>query len=267
MRNWMGLQQLMAKLNMKSPSPKLAKLLDHAKTIRDGEALSMLEGVLQVSQMRASDIMVPRSQMITLEKTQQLETILATAMESHHSRFPVYNHDLDNIEGILLAKDLLIYLLNHNQAFDLQVWLRPAMFIPESKRLNVLLHEFRSSKNHMAIVVDEYGDVAGLVTIEDILEQIVGEIDDEHDIKDKEKAIKQQDKHTYIVNAILPIDTFNHYFSPPLADHNCDTIGGLVTKHFGHVPQRKESIEIGPYTFTVVQANARRIDALQIKIN
>lgn len=254
-----------------SPKPHdretLIKLLRDVKAnaLLNDEALSMLEGVLQVSEMHASDIMVPRSQMITIEKQQSLASLLPIVVESQHSRFPVYNQELDNVESILLAKDLLTYLLDPKQSFDIRALLRPAMFIPASKRLNTLLREFRSRKNHMAIIVDEYGDVAGLITIEDILEQIVGEIDDEHDTED-ENAIKKHDEHTYIVKAGLPIDEFNKYFASTLADENCDTIGGLVIKHFGHVPSCSESLVIGAYTVTVLHADARRVHVLQIKV-
>jgi magnesium and cobalt transporter len=233
------------------------------KDVFDEQALSMLEGVLQVSQMRVGDIMIPRSQMVVIEKQETMEEFLPKVIESHHSRFPVYNEELDNINGILLAKDLLPFLLDRKKIFDIRPLLRQTIFVPESKRLNTLLREFRANKNHMAIVVDEYGHVSGLITIEDVLEQIVGEIEDEHDIAN-EDAIKKHDEHTYIVKAILPMEEFNDYFSRKLDDEGCDTIGGLVLKHFGHVPEQKEKITIGSYTFTVLHADARRIHVLRV---
>ncbi len=230
----------------------------------DAEALSMMEGVLEVNEMRVTDIMVPRSQMIVIEKQQMMKHFLPLVIESNHSRFPVYDHELDNIIGVLLAKDLLPYLLDRSKLFDIREILRPSFIIPESKRLNTLLREFRSSKNHMAIVVDEYGHVAGLITIEDVLEQIVGEIHDEHDIED-ESCIKKHSEQEYIVKAMTPMTEFNEYFTEKLAPEDCDTIGGLVLKHFGHVPKRDESLSINNYHFSILSSDARRIKMLKVE--
>jgi magnesium and cobalt transporter len=246
----------------------LIQVLRRAKkdNLLDTQALSMLEGVLQVSEIRVSDLMIPRTQMIAIEKKQTLVELLPVVIESHHSRFPVYDEDLDDIEGVLLAKDLLTYLLDKNAAFEIRTLLRPTIFIPESKRLNTLLREFRSSKNHMAIVIDEYGHVAGLITLENVLEQIVGEIEDEHDIKG-EDTIKTHDSHHFTIKAITSMHEFNEFFDQPLPDEGCDTIGGLVLKSFGHVPNRKEKITLGSYTFTVMHADARRIHLLKMVLS
>ena len=236
------------------------------EALLDMQALSMLEGVLQFSEMRVGDIMIPRTQMIAIEKKQSLETLLPLVIESHHSRFPVYDEDLDDIEGVLLAKDLLPYLLNRNASFTIETLLRPTIFIPESKRLNTLLREFRSSKNHMAIVIDEYGHVAGLITLENVLEQIVGEIDDEHDVKG-EDCIKKHDAYHFTIKAITSVHEFNEYFEQSLSDEGCDTLGGLLLKQFGRVPSRKEKITLGPYNFTVMHADARRIHLLKLVLS
>tara|TARA_R110000868_G_scaffold8205_9_gene42902 strand:+ start:83507 stop:84319 length:813 start_codon:yes stop_codon:yes gene_type:complete len=231
------------------------------KQLLDAEALSMIEGALQVSEMQARDIMIPRPQMVTITKDDNLEQVLAVLTESDHSRYPVM--DNDEVDGILLAKDLLPFALNGQDDFEIRNVLRPAMFIPESKRLNSLLKEFRATKNHMAIVIDEYGKVAGVVTLEDVLEQIVGEIEDETDIDD-EAYIKAHDDGHYIIKATTPIEEFNEYFETPLNDEGCDTIAGLIAKHVGHVPQRDETIIIDGYHFKVIHADNRRVRVLEV---
>lgn len=239
----------------------------------DNDALAMIEGVLTVSDMQVRDVMVPRSQMIVVEETASPETFLPMIVESTHSRFPVVGDTRDEIIGILLAKDLLAYI-NERDArsaeggshkFNLQDMLRPAVFIPESKRLNVLLKDFRANRNHMAIVVDEYGGVAGLVTIEDVLEQIVGDIEDEHDIEDDAFIGKHSDTE-YTLKALTPVDEFNEYFDAALSDDEFDTIGGLLMREFGRMPERDEECQIGRYSFKVLRADSRRIHLLQMTV-
>lgn len=237
-----------------------------AQHILEHEALTMIEGVLQISEMQARDIMIPRTQMIVINKQAELNDIIKIMHSSTHSRFPVIDEDRDDVEGIVLAKDLLPFAFDTTTKFDLRTLLRPAIFIPESKRLNILLKEFRDTKNHMAIVADEYGGVAGLVTIEDVLEQIVGEIEDEFDI-DPNDFIKKLDDYTYTVKAFTTMKDFNEYFEKPLEKQGCDTIGGLVIKHFGHLPKRNEVIRINNYTFKILHADSRKIRMLEINID
>lgn len=246
---------------------QLITLLRNAEhhNILHHEALAMIEGVFQISEMQARDIMIPRTQMVIINKEEVLENIVKIVHESTHSRFPVIDEDRDDIEGIILAKDLLPYAFSTKEKFDIRELLRPAIFIPESKRLNTLLKEFRDTKNHIAIVVDEYGSVAGLVTIEDVLEQIVGEIEDEFDIN-PEDLIKQLNTDTYTVKALTKIEDFNEHFEHALEKKGCDTIGGLVMKHFGHLPKRNESIQIDNYTFKVLHADNRHIRMLEVKV-
>ena len=226
------------------------------------DALSMIEGVIQVSDMQVREVMIPRTQMIVIEHDQKLKDILPIIIESAHSRFPVLGDTQHEVIGILLAKDLLTYLSsNDNDKFEIRDILRPATFIPESKRLNVLLTEFRSNRNHMAIVADEYGGVSGLITIEDVLEQIVGEIEDEFDI-DEDIFIHKYSESKYTVKALTPIEEFNEYFGLEFEDE-FDTIGGLVMHKFGHVPRRDESITIGDIRFQVLRADKRRVHLLQ----
>ncbi len=230
----------------------------------DGDALAMIEGVLQVAEMQVRDIMIPRSQMVVVERDADPRSWLPVIIESAHSRFPVIGESRDEIVGILLAKDLLAWLAQgEEKRFDIREALRPAAFIPESKRLNVLLKEFRASRNHMAIVVDEYGGVAGLVTIEDVLEQIVGEIEDEHDI-DGDTYIMRYGPNRHTVKALTPIDEFNAYFSADFSDDEFDTIGGLVMHGFGHMPKRGEKITLERFQFKVLRADNRRIHLLQV---
>ena len=245
---------------------QLVELLRDAqqRELLDPEALTMIEGVLQVAEMQVRDIMVPRAQMAVVERDAVLETILPVVIESAHSRFPVIGDNRDEVVGILLAKDLLAYC-GQEQVTDFNVRdiLRPAVFIPESKRLNVLLKEFRASRNHMAIVVDEYGGVAGLVTIEDVLEQIVGEIVDEHDIEE-DAYIKKHNDNVCAVKALTPIEEFNQYFLSNFSDDEFDTIGGLVMHRFGRLPRRGEVISIDRFRFKILNADSRRIHLLQV---
>ena len=227
----------------------------------DADALSMIEGVLQVSEMQVRDVMIPRSQMDVIDITDPPEKFIPFVIETAHSRFPVIEENKDDIIGILLAKDLLRYYAGED--FEVRDMLRPAVFIPESKRLNVLLKEFRSNRNHIAIVVDEYGGVAGMVTIEDVLEQIVGEIEDEHDF-DEETHIKARGDGTYAVKAVTPIEDFNEFFETMMDEEEFDTIGGLVLKEFGHLPRRGETVEFGGLQFTIANADNRVIRLLQV---
>lgn len=247
---------------------QLVELLRDAeqRQLLDSNALTMIEGVLQVSVMQVRDIMIPRSQMVVIDIDMDLEAILPVVIESAHSRFPVTGENRDDVLGILLAKDLLeAAQAKESQKFILRNLLRPAVFVPESKRLNTLLQEFRRNRNHMAMVADEYGGVAGLVTIEDVLEQIVGEIEDEHDI-DEEDHIKKHSETEYTIKALIPIEDFNEYFHTELPKDDYDTLGGLVLQQFGHLPKRDETTVIGPYTFKVLHADQRRIHLLQMVI-
>jgi magnesium and cobalt transporter len=230
----------------------------------DADALAMLEGVLAVAELQVRDIMVPRSQMTVVTRDASPEKIVPVVVESGHSRFPVIAEDRDSVVGILLAKDLLrFYLGAATGAFDIREVLRPAVFVPESKRLNVLLQEFRTNRNHMAIVVDEYGGVAGLVTIEDVIEQIVGDIEDEYDV-DEDQAIRREGERTYAVRALTRIEEFNSYFGAHFSDAEFDTIGGLVAHAFGRVPRRGESVHIDGYDFRVLRAERRRVELLRV---
>jgi magnesium and cobalt transporter len=227
----------------------------------------MIKGVLEVSGLRVRDIMIPRAQIVALQIDNTVEELLATVIGSAHSRFPVVNEDKDHIEGILLAKDLLQYgFKNNEKPFELGQVIRPAVVVPESKRVDVLLKEFRSQRYHMAIVVDEYGGVSGLVTIEDILEEIVGDIEDEfvHDSAE-ETEIKQIAKQVYMVKALTPIDDFNDAFSTQFSDEEFDTVGGLVSHAFGHLPERDEKVMIKGIEFKVVNADTRRLIQLRVK--
>lgn len=231
----------------------------------DSDTLSMLEGAIRVTELKVADVMIARSQMVALSVDAPLKTILTTVIESGHSRFPVYREDnRDSILGILLAKDLLKCFANGGQC-RLKEMLRPAVLIPESMPLNVLLAEFRLSHNHMAIVIDEYGGVGGLVTIEDVLEEIVGEIDDEHD--DEEPVlIRKIAGDIYLVSALAEIEDFNEHFDSQLSDDEFDTIGGLVTDGFGHLPERGEEIALNGYLFHVTEANDRRVQQFRVQV-
>jgi len=231
----------------------------------DGEAMGMLEGVLDVEDLQVRDIMVPRAQMVCVSRDESRHNILTTVVESGHSRFPVVDGDRDDIAGILLAKDLLRLCqeAGHEEHFDIREFMRPAVFVPESKRLNVLLKEFRRNRNHMAMVVDEYGGVAGLVTIEDVIEQIVGEIDDEFDVED-ELDIRREADGQYAVRGVTRLEQFNDYFGTRLADGDFDTVAGLVMKTLGRLPRRGESVTVDGLEFRVVRADRRRVDMLRL---
>jgi len=247
---------------------ELLELLRSAyqRELFDADALAMIEGVLQVDDMRVRDIMLPRSQVVALERDAEPADLLRIVVNSGHSRFPVIGDNPDEVVGILLAKDLLLYAFERkSEQFNLRDVLRPAVFIPESKRLNVLLKEFRSSRNHMAIVVDEYGGISGMVTIEDVLEQIVGEIEDEHDVEE-EDTIRRHSQMHYTVKALTPIEDFNEYFGTHLEDDEFDTIGGLVVHQIGHLPKRGERIVIGKLLFKILRADNRRVHMLQLTL-
>ena len=230
----------------------------------DVDAQGMIEGVLQVADMQARDIMIPRSQMVVVSRDADPEEVIPVAIESGHSRFPVIGDSRDEVVGVLLAKDLLRYSVdNKSEQFSIRDVLRPAVFVPESKRLNVLLKEFRASRNHLAIVVDEYGGVAGIVTIEDVLEQIVGEIEDEHDI-DEDTFIRKYSDINFTVKALTPIEDFNEYFETKFSDDEFDTIGGLVTHGFGHLPRRGETMVLDKFSFQIVTADNRRIHLMKV---
>jgi magnesium and cobalt transporter len=240
---------------------KLAK----DRALLDTDALSMIEGVLQVGDQRVRDIMIPRAEMVAVRRDDPLERILEIATESAHSRFPVTGDDKGEVVGVLIAKDLLAYCFEGRQRpFNLRDLLRSAFFVPESKRLNVLLKEFRASRNHMAIVVDEYGSAAGLVTIEDVLEQIVGEIEDEHDF-DEGASIFQRSRNEYTAKARTSIEDFNEYFGSDLSAEDFDTIGGLVVNALGYVPKKGETVVIGGFRFTVIRADSRRVLLLAVQ--
>ena len=234
------------------------------KGMIDEEALSIIEGAVQVADMQVREVMIPRSQMVCVEEDQEPKDFLPQIIESAHSRFPVIGDTKDEVIGVLLAKDLLPMIL-HNNKFNIKDHLRPATFIPESKRLNVLLREFRTNRNHMAIVIDEFGGVAGLVTIEDVLEQIVGDIEDEHDIEEDNfiKPVNSVEK-TFIVKALTPIDEFNEHFNTRFSDDEFDTIGGIIMQEFGHMPKRNESVEISGFRFDVLNSDGRRIRLLRV---
>lgn len=234
------------------------------RDILSAEMLRMIESVLQVSEMQVRDIMIPKAQMVRVEHDSHLNALLPLVIESGHSRFPIVNCNHDDVVGILLAKDLLKYCYNKEEReFNILDILRPAVFVPQSKRLDILLREFRVNRNHMAIVIDEYGHVSGLVTIEDVLEQIVGEIEDEYDIDEDDEIKKHADGH-YIVKATTPIDDFNEYFDTELSDEEFDTIGGLVLQGFGHLPKRGEVLKIENYRFKVLHSDNRRIHLLEV---
>ena len=248
-----------------------AELLGHLrdaqrKGVINLDALMMIEGVFQVSAMRVRDIMVPRSHLVVVQEDMGVEDMLAIVANSGHSRFPVVDESLDEVVGILLAKDLTHYNDEDSRAsFVLKDILRPAVFVPESKRLNVLLKDFRDSRNHMAMVIDEYSGVAGLITIEDVLEQIVGEIDDEHDAADVTN-IRRSGFQRYSVRGLTPLDEFNQHFDSTLHHEKFDTIAGTVTHALGHLPDRGEEVTIGDFHFKVISANSRRINNLQVSL-
>ena len=245
---------------------ELAAILVEAgeRGLIDADVLQMLESVLEVSEIQVRDIMVPRSQMVVINRDEPVEKILPVVIESGHSRFPVVGEDRDEVQGILLAKDLLRFFVEDQpDDFDIKECLRPAVFIPESKRLNVLLKEFRVTHNHMAIVVDEYGGVSGLLTIEDVLEQIVGDIGDEYDVDESEGIRKEADR-SWTVPALTRIEDFNQAFGTRFSDEEYDTIGGLILQELGRMPRRGEAVQIGGLELKVTRADRRRIETLRV---
>ena len=262
--NWIG---RIAKVFVPGPSERqhIVDLLHEAegRHLIDMGTVSMMEGALLVSEMRVGDIMVPRSQMVFVDEDASPEQILPEVVKSGHSRFPVLDDKHEKVLGILLAKDLLAPAIEPEHSFNIKDIIRPAVFVPESKRLNILLREFRASRNHLAIVLDEYGEIDGLVSIEDVIEQIVGEIDDEHDIEDEE-FVRQHSGNRFTVKAHTPIEAFNDFFGTGFPDGTYDTIGGLVTNEFGHVPGRAEKVALGGFEFKVLRADKRRIHVMRV---
>jgi magnesium and cobalt transporter len=257
-----------ALMRVPSDTEQLLEMLRLAqqKGLFTTDALAMIEGVLQVGDMQVRDIMIPRSQVVVLERDASPDDLLRTIVESGHSRFPVIGDSRDEVVGILLAKDFLLYAFERPVGrLNVRNMLRPAVYVPESKRLSVLLKEFRASRNHIAIVIDEYGGVAGMVTIEDVLEQIVGEIEDEHDVEEEDTIRKHSDVH-YTIKALTPVEDFNDYFNASLSDEEFDTIGGLVVHHIGHLPKRGERVVIGKLLFKILRADSRRVHMLQLTL-
>jgi magnesium and cobalt transporter len=265
-RQWLG---RLAALIGAEPQDKeqLGEVLRDARkrALLDADALTMMEGVLAVAELRVRDIMIPRAQMVVVGRDDALDRVLAVAIESGHSRFPVIGEDRGEVVGLLLAKDLLQYCGDRTPDFDMREVLRSAVFVPESKRLNVLLRELRASRTHMAIVVDEYGDAAGLVTIEDVLEQIVGEIEDEYDF-DEGAFILKRSATDFTLKAHTTVEEFNEHFGSRLDDQAFDTVGGLVIGALGHLPKRGESVQIANFRFEVVRADSRRIRLLSVQV-
>lgn len=270
---WHQLRGMLGKMLGTQPR-SLGELMDvmqeaQQQGLFDLDVLDTIHRVLQVSELRVRDVMIPRSMMVVVDREQSPEDFLPILIESAHSRFPVIDDgDRDRVIGVLLAKDLLPYLFEgRTNEFNLRDVLRPAVFIPESKRLNVLLTEFRASRNHMAIVADEYGGVAGLVTIEDVLEQIVGDIEDEHDYDEEEDMLLKRKDNEFVAKALFPIEEFNEAFGTDFDAEEIDTIGGLVVRSFGHVPQRGESISVGSIRFEILNADSRRVHLIRITRN
>jgi|TARA_B110000259_G_scaffold3217_2_gene3756 magnesium and cobalt transporter len=246
---------------------QLADILKSAfdKNMMDSDSLMMLEGVLNVSEMHVRDIMIPRSQMDVIDISKKVEEFIPFVIKTSHSRFPVVEGNINNVIGILLAKDLLRF--TSGEEFEVRDNLRPAIFVPESKRLNVLLKDFRTNRNHIAIVVDEYGGVSGMVTIEDVLEQIVGDIEDEFDYDETEDNIIQDQERQFRVKASTEISDFNDYFATEYSDEEFTTIGGLITQKFGYLPQRKEKISFDGFDIEILRADSRQIHSILIGIN
>lgn len=262
------LMERLSALLLREPEDReqLVELLHsaHEHDLLDADALSMIEGVLQVSEMRVREIMVPRPQMDVLDINEGPDKFIPLVIATAHSRFPVIDGNRDNVIGVLLAKDLLRYYAGEEE-FNVRDMLRPAIFVPESKPLNVLLRDFRSNRNHMAMVVDEYGGVAGLVTIEDVLEQIVGDIEDEHDFDESGDTIVREDSGAWRVKARTEIADFNQAFGTDFPDEDFDTVGGLVINRFGRLPKRGEAVTIGGLRFQVRRADSRRLHTLQVQ--
>ncbi len=266
-RSWLDRLTQILQIDPRDREELLEILRDSEKrALLDADSLGMIEGVLQVSEMQVRDIMIPRSQMSVLSREQSRDEMLAVIVESGHSRFPVIGDSRDEVLGILLAKDMLRFSgADGQENFSIREILRSPVFVPESKRLNVLLKDFRSSQNHLAVVVDEYGGVAGMVTIEDVLEQIVGEIEDEHDIDEGKYILKHDDNH-YIVKALTDIEEFNEFFHTEFDDDEYDTIGGLVLNEIGHMPKRDEVVSINDMSFRILRSDNRRIYLLEVII-
>jgi magnesium and cobalt transporter len=262
-----SLLERLSSLLLREPEDRdqLIELLHSAfeRRLLDAEALSMIEGVLQVSETQVRDVMIPRSQMDMIDVAESPEKFIPFAIETAHSRFPVFEDNRDNVIGILLAKDLLRFYAE--EEFNVREMLRPAVFVPEAKRLNVLLKEFRANRNHIAIVVDEYGGVSGLVTIEDVIEQIVGDIEDEYDFDETEDNILVDRSGRYRVKAVTEIADFNAHFGTSFSDEDYDTVGGLVVGRFGRLPKRGESIVIEGFGFQVLRADSRKVHALLVE--
>ena len=261
-----SLLERLSSLLLREPEDRdqLIELLHSAfeRHLLDAEALSMIEGVLQVSETQVRDVMIPRSQTDMIDVAESPEKFIPFVIEKAHSRFPVFEDNRDNVIGILLAKDLLRFYAE--EEFNVREMLRPAVFVPEAKRLNVLLKEFRANRNHIAIVVDEYGGVAGLVTIEDVIEQIVGDIEDEYDFDETEDNILVDRSGRYRVKAVTEIADFNEKFGTRFSDEDYDTVGGLVVGRFGRLPKRGESINIEGYNFQVLRADSRKVHSLLV---
>ena len=262
-----SLLERLSSLLLREPDDReqLIELLHSAfeRKILDAEALSMIEGVLQVSETRVADVMIPRSQMDMIDVEESPEKFIPYVIETAHSRFPVHEENRDNVIGILLAKDLLRFYAE--EEFNVREMLRPAVFVPESKRLNVLLKEFRANRNHIAIVVDEYGGVSGLVTIEDVIEQIIGDIEDEYDFDETEDNILADKNGRFRVKALTEIADFNEHFGTGFGDDDHDTVGGLVLSRFGRLPKRGESVVIDGISFQVIRADSRKIHSLLVE--
>src|SRR5690349_647028 len=262
-----SLLERLSSLLLREPEDRgqLIELLHSAyeRHLLDAEALSMIEGVMQVSETQVRDVMIPRSQMDMIDVAESPEKFIPFVIETAHSRFPVFEDNRDNVIGILLAKDLLRFYAE--EEFNVREMLRPAVFVPEAKRLNVLLKEFRANRNHIAIVVDEYGGVSGLVTIEDVIEQIVGDIEDEYDFDETEENILIDRSGRYSVKAVTEIGDFNNYFNAHFSDDDYDTVGGLVVGRFGRLPKRGETINIDGYNFQVLRADSRKVHALLVE--
>ncbi|HSN19601.1 MAG TPA: transporter associated domain-containing protein [Usitatibacter sp.] len=262
-----SLLERLSSLLLREPEDReqLIELLHHAfeRRLLDADALSMIEGVLQVSETQVRDVMIPRSQMDMIDVAESPAKFIPFVIETAHSRFPVFEDNRDNVIGILLAKDLLRFYAE--EEFNVREMLRPAVFVPEAKRLNVLLKEFRANRNHIAIVVDEYGGVSGLVTIEDVIEQIVGDIEDEYDFDETEDNILVDRSGRYRVKAVTEIADFNARFGTNFSDEDYDTVGGLVVGRFGRLPKRGDTIVIDGFTFQVLRADSRKVHSLLVE--
>ena len=246
---------------------QLSELIEGAENreLINEDTKKMMQGILEFSELQVRDLMIPRSQIITLEINQDIEDLLSIVIESAHSRFPIFDKSKDQIEGILLAKDLLTYAFNKNETFHLKNILRPATIVPESKPVDILLKEFRSDRYHMAIVINEYGSVSGLITIEDILEEIVGDIEDETDIDEEQQDdIKRINNHVWSISALTDIEHFNEHFQTNFSEENFDTIGGLINQKFGYFPKKGEKITLNNLEFKITNADSRHLIRLQV---